>query len=1186
MEHHPYDAVYDLEIFENFSSNVVYQPAHKRLHVAYNTFFNTTTTDIPKIDIDTASHEKIEAAIHKTLDTYFSHEAIEDVHVYKEAYTVSKDLDKATVNPEKDGFYLMTKGLLEDIPNQGGTVYGFNSSNYDNLLLIYFKQCFDRSEMPSTEIARHLSNQFIDQKMKPKDILRGYPGAVSAYYDLRSNPQHLDVQNLNEKLSMTSLKRIIAQKGGRIETSLKLKGDTAVLNGLDDVIEQLCYNVSDVLGTEYILSDPAYTGPLETGTRMMEKYGEHEFKDFKRAMNRTLKRDTTSANFIEAVISPTKKLKDDPVVMLGFPLAYGYIEPLILREETTKNETHPWSTFTSNDDVTYRIDRFKNWDEFHEKWFPVLTKHLKDPTDEAINAFLEEQKHLTFIHFAFFYQDGTPKVQSVNLKLTPLHTTEANFQTVAPKLLGLQKDVLAKETVEKRTETYRNRILNLTSEDGQDAYLFYNPDTNAPRVTYQEDQFQLDLLEYTMREYYLDEPYKQNVYAFYNAYRNHDLSRNLRGKLPKEIEKGVDLLLPYGIPAYARITIGGIHGNLVDRDALEQDHQEIYTYQTNLLKTLDFYVNLVLNQWNTEKRIAFITAQEEDIESRSLKASTKKTRLKQLHGQATMQPKMLENIQAILQDKTSYLSQESSQNAKNNLLNEDTEELRQVISIAAILAKNSQNDGYPNAEPEKLKQIQPDTYASGTYGRFKANRRYKDMSKYSMTLDGKDITHADIASYYPTLITTLQIFKTGEEDRYADIKASRLRLKAMLPSGGEEWTEEHVKINEQQTLDKLLLNAASGKADSNFENNIRVSNKIHRMRIVGQLIMLALCIELSERGVTPNSINTDGVFVHGTTTEEIEPLIQTWCQLHKVDADAEHIDRFISKGTNDRIEIYNGRIGSVGGSDVSYYQGPHLQGQMSRPAITNTILVEYLTNMEHPLCHYDRAYVKDYLESLIQQALDHPDELIQRNGESVTMKHYVFSLFQYIVVSNPATNTYNVVQDANGKWIYNSPINRLLYVTEDILSFEDAEDVDYKPWITSIRRIATNKQAKSNHPEALEIANAENLRAEIPEHEQHQNFTVFRKITNLDTPEDNQLFVIVNESIDDIPKEILHYLDLDKYIDYAKLSWDNWAECHYMNYAPCHHEDYAENGSKKTSTKNVDQTLKEYEDAKAIFQMQ
>ena len=133
---------------------------------------------------------------------------------------------------------------------------------------------------------------------------------------------------------------------------------------MDDVIEQLCYNVSDVLGTEYILSDPAYTGPLETGTRMMEKYGEHEFKDFKRAMNRTLKRDTTSANFIEAVISPTKKLKDDPVVMLGFPLAYGYIEPLILREETTKNETHPWSTFTSNDDVTYRIDRFKNWDEF------------------------------------------------------------------------------------------------------------------------------------------------------------------------------------------------------------------------------------------------------------------------------------------------------------------------------------------------------------------------------------------------------------------------------------------------------------------------------------------------------------------------------------------------------------------------------------------------------------------------------------------------------------------------------------------------------------------------------------------------------------------------------------------------------------------------------------------------------
>lgn len=1018
------DAIYDLEILENFSSCVVYQPQKRVLYVGFNTYFEVPhgkSHPLPRLTITDQDRSRIYQAIKENVNTYFSIYAI----------------DKIYVLPEKSGLYNLTTSLLETWPKEGGTIYGFNSTFYDNTLLVYFESCFNRKEQPNTYTARLLSNSLIEDGKKPAQVLYGVDGGVSRYYQLKNDPQHLDIQNLNEKMSRVSLKRLIAQLGGRIQTSQKLKGDAAVLETVEDVIELLTYNVSDVLGSYQVLMDTTYQDPLATGTRMIEKYGDNRFEKFKQATNRTLKRDTTSANFIEAVISPTIPLEDDLEVSLAYPIKHGYIPPLILKEG--------------------KITRLPDWEAFNKAWLPQFNHQ----SDQVVNDYLASQKEVPFVKVAFFYNDGSPKVQQEGGIFKPLHTTFEAFQKQALDLLELDGE-------EKAFPHRINQTIKKLAPQNQDYGIFYNLETNHPRVVFKEDVFQIDLLEWLTSEYPLDEPYKDQLYRFYDSYRGQDVRHGVPGHQDDDVKGGVKLLLPFGCPVYATASIGGIHGNLIDRDRYENDLQKAQTFNQSLEAVESFYTDIV-HSWSDEEYQVFLTQQKERI----------------LKGSKSTQSRNLKTL---------------------------------TENVPATLARLQKEKRTVEGGPEK-----PWEWTSGSYAaaKFKRPQTVKDLKHYSLTLDADEVVHADITSYYPTLITTLKIFKTGETDPYKELLESRIRLKAQLPNPGEPWLEKHTQINNQQLLDKLLLNAASGKADSNFDNHIRVNNKIYRMRIAGQLIMLSLCLRIAQVGGVPNSINTDGVFVHNITLEQMEELLEEWCDNYRVGADGEIVDHFISKSAGDRVEIYNHKVGAVGGGEVSYYKGPHLKGTLRRPAITDYCLVEYFLKEASPLSHFNVETIKDYMKALIKER---PRDALK--------------FFQYITVSNPAKSNYILLQDENGRWHYPSPINRLLYVTSNIFELEP------KPWVTSIRQLAINKQSKTDHPKAFQIAEEENLLKGSGYFDEPGIHATFKKIANLEGPEDDQLFVVINEALDDVPLELLDYLDLDKYVDYVKSSWDNWAKQH------------------------------------------
>ena len=698
-----------------------------------------------------------------------------------------------------------------------------------------------------------------------------------------------------------------------------------------------------------------------------------------------------------------------------------------------------------------------DWEAFNKAWLP----QFKNQSDQVVNDYLQSQKDVPFVKVAFFYQDGNPKVQQENGVFKPLHTTFEAFQNQALRLLRL--------TEEEKAFPHRiNQAIEKVNPQNQDYGIFHDLETKHPRVVFKEDAFQIDLLEWLIAEYPLDEPYKDQLYRFYDSYRGQDLRHGVPGHQDDDIKGGVKLLLPFNCPVYATASIGGIHGNLIDRKRYEHDLEIAQRRNEELQAVEDFYTRVV-KSWTDEEYQSFIDQQKERILKGSKATQSKKLKL------------LEENVPATL----------------------------------ARLQKEKQTvEGGPK---------NPWEYTSGSYAaaEFKRPKTVKDLKYYSQTLDGNQVVHADITSYYPTLITTLKIFKTGDFDPYKELLESRIRLKAQLPNPGEPWLEKHTQINNQQLLDKLLLNAASGKADSNFDNHIRVNNKIYRMRISGQLIMLSLCLRIAQVGGVPNSINTDGVFVHNISLEKMEELLNEWCDNYRVGADGEIVDHFISKSTGDRVEIYNHKVGAVGGGEVSYYKGPHLKGTLRKPAIADYCLVEYFLKEPSPLSHFNVEIIKGYMTNLIK---DRPREALK--------------FFQYITVSNPAKSNYILLQDENGRWYYPSPINRLLYVTSDIFQLEP------KPWVTSIRQLVINKQSKVDHPKAFQIAEEENLLKGSGYFDEPGIHATFKKIANLEGPEDDQLFVVINEALDDVPLELLDYLDLDKYVDYVKASWDNWAKQH------------------------------------------
>lgn len=426
--------------------------------------------------------------------------------------------------------------------------------------------------------------------------------------------------------------------------------------------------------------------------------------------------------------------------------------------------------------------------------------------------------------------------------------------------------------------------------------------------------------------------------------------------------------------------------------------------------------------------------------------------------------------------------------------------------------------------PAKFEHLEHKKYVSGSYkngARWKKVKKEKsdfklrkEMKKFAKTIYAENIGHGDVDSLYPTLMTNLGMFSKilpdgTIHDPYAELLRERLALKAELEAVPKsEWTKKEKLKDRIQKLNKLLLNAASGVADASFHNNIRVNNKTVRMRICGQLILSCLVYKLTDAGSTAISTNTDGVYFTSLPEETTENIFDTWCEYFNINATPETLDLFITKDSNNRLEINDNEIISAAGSTISLYKGTSLSNFISLPIVKDNSLVDYLKNRKNPLAEFDESYIRQRLENIINWG--------KENNPIRTLE-----LFQWFFISNPSKNAFMTPIDTNtDELVEHGKTFRGFVVKESPITMK------------CVKIIKENKNTESY---AQQIAEDNHL----INNSNKNNHIKFGKINNL--PEDNKI-EIKQQELEDIDPEILDRIDLDVYIDVIRDNWESWSK--------------------------------------------
>lgn len=356
-----------------------------------------------------------------------------------------------------------------------------------------------------------------------------------------------------------------------------------------------------------------------------------------------------------------------------------------------------------------------------------------------------------------------------------------------------------------------------------------------------------------------------------------------------------------------------------------------------------------------------------------------------------------------------------------------------IECLAATVARRAKRTGLPTDYPDELDQ-EPWLLTTGTYSkaRFKKLPKVlddhddKDIKQFAKTVFIPNAIHADVDSLYPTLLSNLHVFKNpetlkidtatmpqGTDDLYAGLRAERLKLKHALPHDPSTWTDADKHNNDVQLLDKLLLNSATGAADATFENNIRMPHRIVKMRLCGQLAIGALAYALTDAGAEVVSTNTDGVYFTDIDLATSSAVIQKWAAWLHLSADPEVIPYFISKDTNNRLELLTqtqansaafNTIKSARGATIGAYKGLKLDKNASKPTITDNILTNYLkrfsSHQNNPLDRFDDQWVLEQLKVCANYLGS------RKNALSTDQWIRLTSHFQWIFANNRAKNRY------------------------------------------------------------------------------------------------------------------------------------------------------------------------------------
>lgn len=425
--------------------------------------------------------------------------------------------------------------------------------------------------------------------------------------------------------------------------------------------------------------------------------------------------------------------------------------------------------------------------------------------------------------------------------------------------------------------------------------------------------------------------------------------------------------------------------------------------------------------------------------------------------------------------------------------------------------------------------------------------------------------HEDFTSYYPLLLSRLGVFVNpamGTDDNgnpidpYYGLFEDRVSVKSKMKELGQELDEKLDKniiengsqdyndlVNLIEALDieqnskKLLLNSASGEADSNGYSNIRVNNKTISMRIIGQLFAWRIGQAQTLQGARVPSTNTDGLYTLDIEAELNDKILNDVVSDMYIGIEPERLSKFVTKDSNNRLEMEHGRISTASGGTLGSYQGATPMKTSDHPTITDTVLANYLAFYENaPNRNFDRAYARQLLI----------DELTKEDSAEV------LRYFQWIIVGSTTSNRYpfllNLQKNADGTTepaegrkpfeeatLYNRVflVNKQESTPYQTLALATAKKVAPA---TYQKRIKKGEQAINHDPIAERILNSHGYYPLEDEREE-------ASITKINHMPQDQAVLIENSDLRRMSEterqNIIKQLDLDSYLNMVQATFES-----------------------------------------------
>lgn len=352
-------------------------------------------------------------------------------------------------------------------------IMGYNSYNYDTTMLaMYLYEVFPLNydyapngggEIVSTmgfkpttaKLMRSYNDDLFLPRFKenmPTRLLQTYDPASHAwsqsdYSDTRHKirksmmmtGRHLDVARLNEKQSKVGLKRLLGMLGYQILESDKLGHDQSTIENMDQLLDLIAYNVSDVVNLEKLFYDQNYKSAFDLKKRLLKTYPELVYDRIKgkyepdkrpfRVRRDRLMIDSSSAQLATKCLCPYDHLTDIPCVSFMYPSEKKSKELGIPRVNVLEESKKFFYNLFPQPEIRARFDLVYNYYKSIEgKNFNESKSFMEDWGSSP-----EYQKPISLndipkadCNLVYYYADGTPSSCFAGFSTGGVHGAEYN----------------------------------------------------------------------------------------------------------------------------------------------------------------------------------------------------------------------------------------------------------------------------------------------------------------------------------------------------------------------------------------------------------------------------------------------------------------------------------------------------------------------------------------------------------------------------------------------------------------------------------------------------------------------------------------------------------------------------------------------------------------------------------------